>query len=127
MLATVVRWRWGWGLVVVYLVVQAPAAYRTTQWWQQRSVVAKDLVRKVWTVHAANPGKVILLDGVTDEQFWAALAHYPFVEQGKTYVFLTSETRGRLTAHPESGVRLEEFFLQQVPEDAVRFRLQGLR
>ncbi|MBL8212197.1 MAG: hypothetical protein JNK87_15880 [Bryobacterales bacterium] len=123
--AMVLRWRWGWALLALYLLTQAPAAYKTTQWWQQRSLVAKDLVRQVWTVHKANPGRLILLDGVTDEQFWAALAHYPFVERGKTYVFLTPETRARIVPHPESGVRLEEFFLEEVPRDAVRFTVKG--
>jgi hypothetical protein len=123
--AMVLRWRWGWGLVAFYLLLQAPAAYRTTEWWQKRSLVAKELVRQVWTVHAANPGRLIVLSGVTDEQFWAALAHYPFVERGKTYVFLTPETRGRITPNPESGVQLDEFFLPEIPSDAVRFTPRG--
>jgi len=111
-------------LVVLYLVIQVPAAYKATAWWQQRGEVSERLVRSVWAVRAANPGKLILLEGVSDEQFWVAVAHYPFVERGKTYVFLTEDTRARIQPHPESGVRLEEFFLgsEYKAADVVRFR-----
>jgi hypothetical protein len=111
-------------LVVLYLLIQVPAAYKATAWWQQRGEVAERLVRSVWAVRAANPGKLILLEGVSDEQFWAAVAHYPFVERGETYVYLTNETRAQIQPHPESGVRLEEFFLgpEASAGDVVRFR-----
>jgi hypothetical protein len=110
-------------LAALYLVPTVPAAYAATRWWQQRSYVAERLVRTVHTVHAANPGKVIVLEGITDEQFWAAVVHYPFVEDRKTYVFLTPDTRGRIVPHPESGARLDEFFLPD--EEMERLRRSG--
>lgn len=69
-LAILCRNWWAWPLLFVYLLVQAPAGYAATRWWRSRSEVAKHLVRQVWTVHAANPGKLVVLEGVTDEQFW---------------------------------------------------------
>ncbi|MBI4908623.1 MAG: hypothetical protein HY820_33695 [Acidobacteria bacterium] len=117
-------------LAALYLVPSMLAANAATRWWQQRSKVAEHLVRTVHTVHSANPGKIILLDGVTSEQFWAAVAHYPFIEAGKTYVFLTRETRPQIEPHPESGVILDEFFLNpeseerlQADDALLRFRL----
>lgn len=107
-------------LLALYLIPSGLAANAATRWWQQRSKVAEHLVRTVHTVHAANPGKIILLEGISDEQFWAAVAHYPFIERGKTYVFLTPGTRARIQPHPESGVILDEFFLPAAVEEKLR-------
>jgi len=114
-------WRWpvvAW--LALYLALTVPCAYRGTKWWQQRSLVAKHLVKRVFAVREANPGKTIVLEGVNDEQFWAAIAHYPFVERRKTYVFLSNDARERITPHPESGVRMEEFFLSNDEEQRLR-------
>jgi hypothetical protein len=117
------QWRPAAVAPLAFVLLSAPCANRAAEWWRQRSAVAEKLVRKVFAAHAANPGKVLLLDGVTDEQFWAALAHYPFVERNKTYVFLTQGTEQRIEAHPESGVRMEEFFLP--PDEEQRLRGEG--
>ena len=110
-------------MALLYVIPMGLAGHAATRWWQQRSLVAEHLVRTVHAVHRANPGKTIVLDGVSSEQFWAAVAHYPFVEAGKTYVFLTAPTRGVIEAHPESGVRLQEFFL--AGEEDARLRSRG--
>lgn len=110
-------------LLVLYLALMLPCAYRGTGWWRARSLVAERLVRRVFAAHAANPHAVILIEGVTSEQFWAALAHYPFVDHGKTYVYLAPETAAVIEPHPESGVRLREFFL--TPPETERLRMEG--
>lgn len=117
------RWRWTLPLLAIYLAISISCAYQGTSWWQKRGDVAKVLVKRVFAVHQANPGKIILLNDVTDEQFWAAIAHYPFVEHKKTYVFLAEGTASRIQAHPESGVRMEEFSLPKdiAEADVVRF------
>jgi hypothetical protein len=109
--------------VALYLALSVPCAYRGTGWWRVRSLVAEALVRRVFAAHAANPNAVILLKGVTSEQFWAALAHYPFVDHKKTYVYLAPGTDAHIEAHPESGVRMQEFFL--TPEETERLRGEG--
>lgn len=114
---------WRWPVLVwlgLYLGLTVPCAHRGTKWWQQRSLIAERLVKRVFAVHEANPGKTIVLEGVSDEQFWAAIAHYPFVERRKTYVYLARGTEARVVAHPESGVRMEEFFLAAEEERNVR-------
>jgi hypothetical protein len=111
-------------MLVYYLAISIPSAHGAARWWHQRGQAAERLVRHVFAVRSANPGKILLLDGVTDEQFWSALAHYPFVERGKTYVYLTPGTERRIQPHPESGVKLEEFFLS--PEQTMRLQNDGL-
>ncbi|HUQ95769.1 MAG TPA: hypothetical protein VM120_29090, partial [Bryobacteraceae bacterium] len=113
------RW-WAVPFVLFYLATQTPSAYKATRWWRDRSLVAQSLVRRVWAAHAANPGKQILLENVSDEQFWAAVAHYPFVERGETYVYLAPGTEARIVAHPESGVNIHEFFLPAVEQERLR-------
>ncbi|MBS1829431.1 MAG: hypothetical protein JST93_29285 [Acidobacteria bacterium] len=117
------QWRPASVVIAAFIVLSAPCAYRATEWWRQRGEVAESLVRHVFAAHQANPDKILLLDGVTDEQFWAALAHYPFVERKKTYVFLTRGAEQRIAAHPESGVRMEEFFLPE--QEEMRLRAEG--
>ncbi|MCC6368445.1 MAG: hypothetical protein IT165_33380 [Bryobacterales bacterium] len=109
--------------VTLYLMLMVPCAYRGTGWWRSRSLVAERLVRRVFAAHAANPNAVILIEGVSSEQFWAALAHYPFVDHKKTYVYLTPGTDAHIEEHPESGVRMQEFFLS--PGETERLRGEG--
>ncbi len=111
-------------MLLYYLGISIPSAHGAARWWYQRGQAAERLVRRVFAVRAANPGKILLLEGVTDEQFWSALAHYPFVERGKTYVYLATGTELRILPHPESGVKLEEFFL--APEETERLDREGL-
>lgn len=110
-------------ILAAYLVLNIPTAYLGARWWQQRSLVAERLVRKVFAVHQLHPGKKILLESVTDEQFWSAIAHYPFVENKETYVFLDASSLASLGGHAESGVQMKEFFLSE--EELVKLELAG--
>lgn len=93
-----------------WMALMIPVTYGATKWWAERSHVAQKLVRRVFAIHQLHPGKTLVLSGVTDEQFWAAVAHYPFLENGRSYVLLAPETRPLIQPHPESGVILDEFF-----------------
>jgi hypothetical protein len=114
-------WRWPVGLwLVLYLGLSIPCAHLGTKWWRDRSLVAGKLVKRVFAVRKANPGKTIVLEGVTDEQFWSAIAHYPFVEHRKTYVFLARGSEAAISRYAESGVKMEEFFLAPDVEKQLR-------
>jgi len=108
--------------VLAFILLSAPCAYQATEWWRVRSTVAETLARRVFATRQANPDKTILLHNVSDEQFWTTLAHYPFVENKRTYVYLAPGTETRIQPHAESGVRLSEFFLS--PEELHRLRTQ---
>ncbi|MBL8178568.1 MAG: hypothetical protein JNK48_28100 [Bryobacterales bacterium] len=97
--------------VLAFILLSAPCAYKATEWWRARGAVAQTLARRIFATRQANPGKTILLHNVSDEQFWTTLAHYPFVEYKKTYVYLAPGEGTRIQPHPESAVRLSEFFL----------------
>lgn len=105
---------------LVYLALMIPVSAGATRWWTERSHVAERLVRRVFAAHTLHPEKVIVLEGYTDEQFWAAIAHYPFLQRGKTYVFLDPASRSNIQPHPESGVILDEFFPAQIDAPVLR-------
>jgi len=109
--------------ILAFILLSAPCAYKATEWWRARSTVAETFARRVFATRQANPGKTILLHNVSDEQFWTTLAHYPFVERKTTYVYLAPGTEARIQPHPESGVRLTEFFLS--PEQLHSLRQQN--
>jgi hypothetical protein len=107
-------------LSLVYLGLMIPVSAGAARWWTDRSHVAERLVRRVFAARALHPEKTIVLEGYTDEQFWAAIAHYPFLEKGKTYVFLDPAFRSRIEPHPESGVILDEFFPAHIEGPVLR-------
>jgi hypothetical protein len=67
-----------------------------------------------------HPGRVILLRDADDILFWQALADGPFVVAGVSDVYLTPESAGFITPHPELG-DINQFIL---PTAAT---LEGLR
>lgn len=111
---------WGLAGTMLYLGLMIPVAYGATRWWTERSHVAERLVKRVFAVHQLHPEKTIVLENVTDEQFWAAIAHYPFLRGGKTYVFLDPRSRSHIEPHPESGVILDEFFPERIEGPLLR-------
>ncbi|MBL8233711.1 MAG: hypothetical protein JNL98_34760 [Bryobacterales bacterium] len=109
----------------IYLALMIPVSYGATRWWTERSHVAEGLVRRVFAAHQLHPEKTIVLERVSDEQFWAAIAHYPFLRRGKTYVFLDPASRGNIQPHPESGVILDEFFPPRIEGPVLRLDASG--
>jgi hypothetical protein len=65
--------------LAAYLLVSVPAAWRATRWQHDRSLRVEDFVLGVEEIRRADPDKTILLDGVDDDLFHAAIADLPFL------------------------------------------------
>ena len=89
-------------LAALYLALTAPAASAGTRWIAARSLRVEKFVLGVARAHELHPKKVILLDGVDDELFWAGVLDRPFRLFGAT-VYLTPGSEARIQAHPEYG------------------------
>jgi hypothetical protein len=63
----------------------------------------KRLVLGVQSVHERDPGKIILLDGVSEPVFWLGVYNHPFRLIGATDVYLTPESARKMTPYPELG------------------------
>jgi hypothetical protein len=63
----------------------------------------KRLVLGVQSIHEHDPGKIILLDGVSEPIFWLGVYNHPFILVGATDVYLTSESARKMTPYPELG------------------------
>lgn len=83
-------------LAAVYLAFALPAAWDTTTWYVNRSLIARDFVEKVVRYHAAHPDKTIFLDGVDIDQFNSAFVNIPFELYGMPTVWLTPEAAAKI-------------------------------
>jgi hypothetical protein len=91
------------GALAAYLVIQIPTARAaSTELWA-RSVPVKRLVLGVQGVHQRDPGKMILLDGVSEPLFWLGVYGHPFRLIGATDVYITTESARKMTPYPELG------------------------
>jgi hypothetical protein len=88
-------------LAAAFLMQSMPVAWRTAEWYRQRSERQKALVLGVERAHELHPGKVILLDGVNDDLFWGAIQQRPFLFLRIPDVYLTPGSQARITPHPE--------------------------
>jgi hypothetical protein len=91
------------GLLAVYLVCQIPTARVESEQLWSRSVPLKRLVLGVQSVHERDPGKIILLDGVSEPIFWLGVYNHPFRLIGAADVYLTPESARKMTPYPELG------------------------
>jgi len=91
------------GLIGVYLALQIPTARAASKELWARSVPLKRLVLGVQSVHEHDPGKIILLDGVSEPVFWLGVYNHPFRLIGATEVYLTPESARKMTPYPELG------------------------
>jgi len=94
------RAKWPWKAVAVmcvalYLATSLPAAWRVANWHHDRGVRVEDLVLGVADIHQAQPGKIILLDGIDSDLFWSGIVDVPFRAMEIPHVYLApgSETR----------------------------------
>ena len=90
-------------LLAVFLVLSLPVAWRSADWFRQRSQAQQALVMGVARAHELHPGKTILLDGIGDDLFWGAMLHRPFLFLGITDVYLTPGSEAHITPHPDLG------------------------
>jgi len=66
------------GLVIFFLLESIPSARGGAKWFNDRSYEVKNLVLSAAQISRRNPDKVILLDGISDSLYWAAIADRPF-------------------------------------------------
>jgi hypothetical protein len=90
-------------LIAVYLAFQIPTARASSKELWARSVPLKRLVLGVQSIHEHDPGKIILLDGVSEPIFWLGVYNHPFILIGATDVYLTQESARKMTPYPELG------------------------
>ncbi len=89
-------------LAALYLALTAPAAWSGTRWLAERSLRVERFVLGIARAHELHPKKTILLDGVSDELFWAGVLDRPYRLFGAG-VYLTPGSEARVQAHPEYG------------------------
>jgi hypothetical protein len=106
-------------VAAAFLVQSLPVAWRTAEWYRQRSERERVLVMGVARAHALHPGKVILLDGVSDDLFWGAISQRPFLFLRIADVYLAPGSEARITPHSDPA-EVSRFVL---PTDET---LQGL-
>lgn len=90
------------GAIAIYLLASAPHAWAVVQWNHARGMRAEDVVLGVAEIHATQPGKIILLDGVDADLFWSGIADLPFRAMEIPHVYLTPGSEWTLYTLPEA-------------------------
>ncbi len=88
-------------LAVLYLACSLPVGRTVAAYNNQRTQLARKLVLGVDRVRQLHPGKLIVLDGVSTELFWASVADNPFRLLRVSEVYLTPGSDENIDAHPE--------------------------
>ena len=78
-------------LAALYLAVCLPAAWDVTSWQVARGGVARDLVSGIVAYDRAHPGKVLLVTGLSTDQFYSGFADRPFETVGLQNVFIAPD------------------------------------
>jgi len=99
------RGKWIWrtaalACVAIYLCTSLPLAYATAHWHHDRGARVEDLVLGVAEIHATQPGKIILLDGIDSDLFWSGIVDVPFRAMEIPHVYLAPESDARIQAPP---------------------------
>jgi hypothetical protein len=84
--------------VALYLAASLPAARFITHWSHARGARVEDLVLGVAEIHQAQPGKMILLDGIDTDLFWSAIVDVPFRVMEIPHVYLVPGSESRIAA-----------------------------
>ncbi len=98
------EWKWrvpAAALAALFLYTQLPAARGGVEWWRDRSHRGREWLNALKAVHARHPGKVILIDGISDDLFWNAMVHNAPRAAGMLHVYLAPGADAALTPHPE--------------------------
>ena len=106
------RWRskWMWraaaaACVAIYLGTSLAAAWTIARWHHDRGVRVEDLVLGVADIHEAQPGSIILLDGVDSDLFWSGIVDVPFRAMEIPHVYLAPGSEARIQAPPDLTVK----------------------
>jgi hypothetical protein len=104
----------GIALAGIYIAVSAPAARAVADYNLERSRRVRDLVLGAARARELHPGKIILVTGVSGDQFWAGMVDSPFRLLGVSDVFLAPGSENYIPAHPELG-DVTQFVLPAAP------------
>ena len=96
------RWRIPAAIAVAICVIASlPAALRMTHWQHARGERVEDLVMGVAEARRSEPERIILLDGIDNDLFWAGIADLPFRALDIPRVYLAPGGTSRIQAAPE--------------------------
>ncbi|HUK15064.1 MAG TPA: hypothetical protein VLW65_01560 [Bryobacteraceae bacterium] len=105
--------------LLCYLAASGRTAWAVTRWQHDRGRRAEDFVSAVAEIRRSNPGKTILLDGMDNDLFWAAMVNLPFHAMRIPEVFLAPGGARKIDAPADL---LAEFVL---PEEVARRVLEN--
>lgn len=100
-------------LAAEFVLVSAPTARQLTHAQYQLTLEARDFLSEVAEVSRSQPGKTILLSGVTDGLFQRVIVNNPFPLVGADHVYLVPEARTQLT--PVLNNNWEDSILPAMP------------
>jgi len=110
--AIALAWRskWMWkgtavACVAIYLGTSLPAACTIARWHHDRGARVEDLVLGVADIHEAQPGKIILLDGIDSDLFWSGIVDLPFRAMEIPHVYLAPGSEARIQAPADLAVK----------------------
>ena len=102
--------------VLAYLTGSLVVSREITHYNRHESDLARNLVLGVKQAVALHPDKIILLAGITNDQFWGAVVDSPFRLIPGAKVYLVPGSEKNIDAHPELG----DPFLSILPAVAAR-------
>jgi hypothetical protein len=101
-------WMWKAAAVVcvaIYLTASVPAAWTAARWHHDRGTRVEDLALGVAEIHEAQPDKIILLDGVDSDLFWAGIVDLPFRAMEIPHVYLAPGSEAQIQAPADLTVK----------------------
>jgi len=87
-------------IAALYLGTAVPVSRHAVQWSLNRSLQARHLLLSVGHAQQLHPGKIILLDGVSSDLFWSAMADKPFPLVGAQEVYLAPGSEDHIRPSP---------------------------
>jgi len=100
------RWRYRAAailLAAVYLASSLPVARSVTRWNYRFSRTSRSLVYGLMRARELHPGKLILLTGLSSDQFWGTIYHKAHWLVGVTDVYLAPGSDQGIVQRPELG------------------------
>jgi hypothetical protein len=120
--ALVAGWQAGWpgriaavALAAVYLAVSLPVARATTVSFNQRAREIHRMLDAVVALHRSQPGKMIILTGVSEDMFWSAIFHRPLRLYGIQDVYVSQSDAAIVKGEPADS-EARRFFLDATAE-----------
>lgn len=101
-------------VALLYLGISGAVAQAGLSWQLARTEQVRRLVLGVGRAQQLHQDKVILLQGVSNEMFWAAVKDRPFLLVGAAHVYLAPGSTQAIEAHPALA-ELSEYELPARP------------